>query len=213
MNEKRILILTLMLLFTSIQAVADMPLRFTHNGDFVPPGKLLQEDGVRAYRMNQLDYSLAFFKRSAKFGNEMSKYMISLIYFEQQNWVSGYTWLRLIKAPIEERDSLLMKFNKELTKEEKHLSDEKLKLLRLTYNDYESYMRRLKWENSKVFTGTHIHGFTNIDNNNLLLWTGALGTAKFGLTNKNNLKQSVKGYLIEFEPMKVIMGEIKEVDE
>jgi len=195
--------------------MADMPLRFTFNGDFVPPGRLLQEDGVRAYRMNQLNSSLAFFKRSAKFGNEMSKYMISLIYFEQQNWVSGYTWLRLIKTPIEERDRLLTKFNKELTKEERLLSDKKLKLLKLTYNDYESYLRRTKWENSQVFTGTHIPGFRNIDNNNLIFGlSGQLGTSANGITNKKKLiRQSIKGYMLEYEPMQVIMGEIKEVDE
>jgi len=228
MNIK-IFLITLMMLCISISASADIALRFNYMGEFVPPDKILQERGVKDYENGKLISSISHFERSAKFGNEMSKYMIALIHFEKKDWVTGYAWLRIVQKPIDDRDELLNKFSDLLTKEEIRISNKKLESLKLTYNNYESFKRRKKWEKSIHLSGTHISGLHNISNNLSLDPGGHTGNlmsvlaadrsasdsmnvnASLTSTSSLGMGHSLKEYMLEYMPQGIVIpGEIKE---
>lgn len=224
---------TILLFIISFSAHSEIDLKFNFMGEFVPPGKILQERGLRDYKNGNLNSSFKNFKRSAKFGNEMSKYLIALLYFEKKDWVTGYAWLNMVKEPIDQRDQLIKKFNAQLTKKELAISHDKLSQLQQEYSKMNIYDRRVKWQRKIRLTGTNIPGLQRIGSKALSIDAGGLDRGLLGkntakskdnadggshgiirpVTTSNNLKRSIRNYVLEYAPQgEVIMGDIIEKD-
>lgn len=189
----------------SMYAVADINIHFTNHGEFIPPDVYLQSRGLKQYQNGAINSAMATLKSSAKFGNNLSKYIVSMIYFEKKDWVTGYAWLNLVDKPVEDRDVLLKKFNSQLTKQEHELSQVKLIQLKKEYNDLVSLKRRDKWERSIVATGTHISGIKAYANRNISIGIGGVPISTY------KLSKEILNYVYKIEPQGIIiMGEIKE---
>ncbi len=229
------LITLLLSVSLSMTANADIGLKFTHSGEFIPPGKILQDRGIEYYKDGYKDRAIKHFKRSAKFGNDMSKYLIAMQYFQEKNWTSAHAWLKLIKEPVEQSNEILARLDKALTPQELNLANLRLKDLKLEYNDLAVYQRRHKWQKSIKFTGSHISGFKSIDQKNLSVNPGnhvghlanagkvtnnASGSVfadingtsnSSSFTNTMGLRKNVYEYVYEYLPQgEVNLGEIKE---
>lgn len=221
-----------------INAHADIGLKFTNSGEFITPGKILQDRGVEHFKDGYKNRAIKEFKRSAKFGNDMSKYLVAMLYFEDKDWTTAHAWLKLIKNPVEQSSAVLAKLDKALTSNEHKLADQKLKNLKLEYGDLAVYQRRHKWQKSIKFTGSHISGFKSIDQKNLSVNPGnhvghlanagkatnnASGSVFADINGTNNsgsfantmgLRKNVYEYVYEYLPQgEVNLGEIKEKTE
>ena len=205
-------IITTYFLILSISALADVGIHFNNQGEFIPPDVYLQTRGLEMYQQGYLNNALGVLKQSAEFGNDLSTYIISMIYFEQKNWITGYAWLKLVDEPIEDRDMLLKKFKSQLTKQELELSQAQFIELRKQYNDKVSFNRRNKWERNIVAPGTHIKGIGAYDKRNIVISLNSAGANV--PVSPISLKRQVLNYVQEIEPEGIIiMGEIKEVDD
>ena len=192
-------------LLISMCVVADVGIHFNNQGEFIPPDVYLQSRGLKQYQNGAVNDAMATLKGSAQFGNDLSKYIVAMIYFEKKDWVTGYTWLNLVDKPVEDRDILLKKFNSQLTKKELELSQAKLVELKKQYNDLVSLQRRDKWERSIVATGTRISGIKAYVNRNINIGIGGVPVSSY------KLSRQILNYVHEIEPEGIIiMGEIKE---
>ncbi len=91
--------------------------------------------GLQAYQDGSLTDAMQYFKKSAKLGNEMSKYLVALVHFEQKELVSGYAWLQLLDEPIDHSAELLKKFAKTLNEEQKAIAKIELQDLKKHYDN------------------------------------------------------------------------------
>ena len=190
-----------------MSVVADVGIHFNNQGEFIPPDVYLQSRGLKQYQNGSINDAMATLKSSAEFGNNLSKYIVAMIYFEKKDWVTGFAWLNLVDKPIEDRDALLKKFNSQLTKQELGLYQAKLIELRKEYNDLVSLKRRDKWERSIVATGMHISGIKAYANRNISIGIGGVPISTY------KLSREILNYVYEIEPEGIIiMGEIKEQD-
>lgn len=153
--KKTLLILSLVLSFSVYSEVA---LQFNIRGEFIPPDVVLQERGLKAYEKGFLKSSKADLKKSAKFGNDRSKYLLALLNIQNNNWVKAYAWLKLINGSMQSKDELMKEIESTLSKTELAESTSVFKELKKDYNDKSSFKRRNKWERSLQGTGSHISG-------------------------------------------------------
>jgi hypothetical protein len=165
------LIILCALLFT-ISAFAEIGLKFNRLGEFVPPDKVLQARGFKSYLDGDIGKSINLLKSSAKFGNDVSKYYIALMYFEKKDWTQGYAWLNLINQPVKGSDALISKYKVALSEKELLISSKLIQQLQKEYNPVASLQRRSKWERSIKVTGTRLTGIDALARRNIRLSVG-----------------------------------------
>lgn len=202
-------IMTILLLTLTVSAIAEIGLQFNLHGEFIPPDMVLQARGLEQYEGGYIDSATKNFKKSAKFGNDRSKYLLALLNFQNKNWVTGYAWLGLISESMENKDGLMQKVGTLLTTEELALSVQMLEQLKKEYNDTSSFKRRNKWERSLKGSGTHISG---IDAMSLRGVTTQYGDTSIPVTSYE-LKKQVETYVYEYVPRGIVeMGVIKAIE-
>jgi hypothetical protein len=195
-----------------MSALADIDIHFNNQGDFISPDVYLQSRGLALYQQGYINNAMGVLKQSAEFGNNLSKYIIAMLYFEQKNWITGLAWLKLVEEPIEDRDMLLKKFKSQLSKQELELSQAHFIELQKLYNNGVSFNRRNKWERSIVATGTHIKGIKAYASRNIVIGINSVG-GNIPISSIR-LRRQVLNFVQEIEPEgTIIMGEIKELDE
>ena len=164
--------ITLLMLILTMTAMADIGLNFNRKGEFVPPDMILQNRAIEYYQDGKISEAMQNFKRSARFGNNHSKYYIAHLYFEEKNWITGYAWLKLINKPIEKSAALSKKIQSLLAKNELILSAKTLEALSADYNDEKALKRRQKWEKSFKGVGSNIPGIDAMMRRNIRLTVG-----------------------------------------
>jgi hypothetical protein len=220
----------LIILITSLSAQAKVGLKFNNLGVFIPPDEILQQRGVEEYRQGHLDSSISNLKRSVRLGNDMSKYILALIYLEKEQWTTGHAWLNFVNHPIDDRNQLIKKFNSQLSKEELKVAAAKTMRLKKLYSNESIYNRRIKWQKTITFTGSHIPGIKTAAAKSLRIDAGSLDGGLLGKNINNTganisssgifsnnitnvLSRTVKDYILEYSPKEnIIMGEIIEQD-
>lgn len=119
------IVTTVFLVFSTFSIMAMGPVggsSFAQHGDTEAnqrPDIRYQNLGLKAYKRGALKRALKNFKRSAKFGNNKSKYLTALVYLEQKEYVQSYAWLKLLDEPIDQSNILLNKFANALNEQEK----------------------------------------------------------------------------------------------
>jgi hypothetical protein len=169
------LLFTILLLTLTVSALADIELKFNRRGEFVSPDVLLQQRGLKAYRNGHKSEAVRLLKSSSKFGNDLSKYLTALIYFEDKNFTTGYAWLKLIRNPVEDSDKLIKKYDSQFNKSELATSNATFNQLENDYNDEANLQRRKKWVNSISVVGSHMKGINALSNRNIVLGVGDAG--------------------------------------
>ncbi len=91
--------------------------------------------GLEAYKSGSLNDAMKLFKKSARLGNNMSKYLTALVYFENNEPIKGYAWLQLLEQPVDQSADLLNKLSKVLTEDEKSMAAAQLVDLKKKYNN------------------------------------------------------------------------------
>lgn len=209
-----------LMLTASFAAYSDIGLKFNYMGQFVPPDQILQNRGLESYQDGFHNVALGHLKNSVEFGNDMSKYIISLMYFEKKDWINGYAWLKLLNNPVENSEEIAAKFDKNLTAQELLLVKQRHETLKSEYNDYTILQRREKWRRSLKFTGSHLRGIKALSNRNVLIsaggFAGRFGSNPNGLENLSlrvdnaTIPKTLSYYLNEYLPANEIkMGKIK----
>jgi len=167
----KMLIIICSLVLTMI-ASAEIGLKFDRHGDFVPPDQFLQARGFKSYLNGNVGKSINILKKSAKFGNDLSKYYIALMYFEKKDWTQGYAWLKLIDQPVKDSDELTQNYKAALSDNELQVSINLLQQLQKDYNPVASLQRRSQWERSLTVTGTRLTGIDALARRNIRLSVG-----------------------------------------
>ena len=167
----KILITICSLILTTL-ASAEIGLKFNKHGEFMPPDQVLQARGFKSYLKGDIGKSINILKSSAKFGNDLSKYYIALMYFEKKDWMQGYVWLKLINRPVKDSDELTHKYKASLSKIELEASLKLIQQLQKEYNPVESLQRRNQWERSIKVTGTRLTGIDALARRNIKLSIG-----------------------------------------
>ena len=230
MKIQRNIKILLIILITSLSTQAKVGLKFNNLGVFIPPDEILQQRGVAEYRQGHLDSSIATLKRSVQLGNDMSKYILALIYLEKEQWTTGHAWLNFVNQPIDNRDQLIKKFNSQLTKEELKVAAAETMRLKKQYSNESIYKHRIKWQKTITFTGSHIPGIKTTASRSLRIDAGSLdggllgknvnntganisSSGSFSNNINNVLSRTVKDYILEYYPNEnIIMGDIIEQD-
>lgn len=199
----------LIILMLSMAASAEIGLQFNIHGEFIPPDMILQARGIDSYEKGFIDSSVANFKKSAKFGNERSKYLLAMLSFQEKNWPEGYAWLKLIKGNVENKDGLMEKVTNMLTQEEFLTSERILQGLKKEYNENESLRRRDKWERSLQGVGTRIRGIDAMTMRDVTMAFGDFSKPVYSY----DIKQKVRDYVFEYQPRGIVeMGVIEEIE-
>jgi hypothetical protein len=202
-------ILLLLSLILSVPAYSEIGLKFNMHGEFIPPDMILQARGLKAYEKGFFESSKINFKKSAKFGNDRSKYLMALLSFQDKDWANGYAWLKLIKGSMDNKNSLMNKVEAMLTENELADSLTIFKDLKKEYNDNSSLRRRNKWERSLQGVGTHISGIDAMTLRNVSMNTGDNSQPVTGY----QLQKQLETYIYEYQPKGVVeMGVIKEIE-
>ncbi len=207
MNVKCLLLLLMSLLWGSAQAVR-IGMKFDDRGRFVNPDDYLVYSALESEKGGYMNDAMWRFKDAAEFGNKHAQYYIGLMHMNQDDFVTGYAWLRLAGEGVANNDYLLPRVKFQLNPQQLNDSDQLLLELKQQYNFLSAIKKRADWKKRLRIGGTRIRGHvpigyrTIVGNNHVV----------FGPELKRGLEAFVFDYRYDEGEVNLTDFELEELD-